>query len=193
MIMSRRHAVGLGASTIESSSGLSARFAAPTITSMASTPISRAWPWMMAVGKAAPHDSASAILPLFAWLSPSYPVGSYAYSHTLEWAVEAGRRQRRGDRWRLARDLLDPGFWTERRHPPEPCLRADRGGRPRGPRRSQRAGACACRRPPNSTSKRRQQGRSFLDATLPPGRRRACSLEGDVAFPVAVGMAAAAH
>ena len=29
-------------------------------------------------------------LPLLLWLSPAFPVGSYAYSHGLEWAVEAG-------------------------------------------------------------------------------------------------------
>jgi urease accessory protein len=29
-------------------------------------------------------------LPLLIWLSPSFPVGAYAYSHGLEWAVEAG-------------------------------------------------------------------------------------------------------
>ena len=29
-------------------------------------------------------------LRLMAWLSPTYPVGAYAYSHGLEWAVEAG-------------------------------------------------------------------------------------------------------
>lgn len=29
------------------------------------------------------------MLALMAWLSPSYPVGAYAYSHGLEWAVEA--------------------------------------------------------------------------------------------------------
>ncbi len=29
-------------------------------------------------------------LVLLAWLSPGYPVGAYAYSHGLEWAVEAG-------------------------------------------------------------------------------------------------------
>lgn len=28
-------------------------------------------------------------LALLAWLSPAYPVGAYAYSHGLEWAVEA--------------------------------------------------------------------------------------------------------
>ena len=29
-------------------------------------------------------------LPLHVWLSPAFPVGSFAYSHGLEWAVEAG-------------------------------------------------------------------------------------------------------
>src|SRR5215472_14681476 len=31
-----------------------------------------------------------AILRLQTWLSPAFPVGSYTYSHGLEWAVEAG-------------------------------------------------------------------------------------------------------
>ena len=30
------------------------------------------------------------LLSLLAWLSPAFPVGGYAYSHGLEWAVEAG-------------------------------------------------------------------------------------------------------
>jgi urease accessory protein len=29
-------------------------------------------------------------LPLLLWLSPTFPVGSFAYSHGLEWAVETG-------------------------------------------------------------------------------------------------------
>jgi urease accessory protein len=31
-----------------------------------------------------------AFLRLQSWLSPAFPTGSYSYSHTLEWAVEAG-------------------------------------------------------------------------------------------------------
>ncbi|HXT08167.1 MAG TPA: urease accessory UreF family protein [Roseiarcus sp.] len=31
-----------------------------------------------------------AALALFVWLSPAFPVGAYAYSHGVEWAVEAG-------------------------------------------------------------------------------------------------------
>ena len=30
-------------------------------------------------------------LPLFVWLSPAFPVGAFAYSHGLEWAVELGQ------------------------------------------------------------------------------------------------------
>jgi len=30
------------------------------------------------------------ILPLLIWLSPSFPVGAFAYSHALEWVVESG-------------------------------------------------------------------------------------------------------
>lgn len=32
----------------------------------------------------------STLLRLMAWLSPSFPVGAFSYSHGLEWAVEAG-------------------------------------------------------------------------------------------------------
>ena len=36
-----------------------------------------------------PLDAAARYRPM-AWLSPSFPVGAFAYSHGLEWAVEAG-------------------------------------------------------------------------------------------------------
>ncbi len=32
----------------------------------------------------------ASFLPLMVWLSPSFPVGAFAYSHGIEWAVEAG-------------------------------------------------------------------------------------------------------
>jgi len=35
-------------------------------------------------------DAPSTLLRLLAWLSPGFPTGAYAYSHGLEWAVEAG-------------------------------------------------------------------------------------------------------
>jgi len=39
---------------------------------------------------ASANPASSGDLPLLLWLSPAFPVGSYAYSHGLEWAVEAG-------------------------------------------------------------------------------------------------------
>src|SRR5262249_45844853 len=35
------------------------------------------------------HLSALALLRLQSWLSPAFPIGSYSYSHGVEWAVEA--------------------------------------------------------------------------------------------------------
>jgi urease accessory protein len=37
-----------------------------------------------------PEADRGVALPLFIWLSPAFPVGAFAYSHGLEWAVEAG-------------------------------------------------------------------------------------------------------
>lgn len=42
-----------------------------------------------ATGAAPPLD-AGALQKLLAWLSPSFPVGAYTYSHGLEWAIEDG-------------------------------------------------------------------------------------------------------
>lgn len=35
-------------------------------------------------------DTREDFLPLLVWLNPSFPVGSFAYSHGLEWVVEVG-------------------------------------------------------------------------------------------------------
>ena len=50
------------------------------------TPLPNAPPQSAKASAAAPLVT----LPLFVWLSPAFPVGAYAYSHGLEWAVEAG-------------------------------------------------------------------------------------------------------
>jgi len=34
-------------------------------------------------------DDAAALYRLMTWLSPSYPIGAYSYSHGIEYAVEA--------------------------------------------------------------------------------------------------------
>jgi urease accessory protein len=35
-------------------------------------------------------EADASLMPLMLWLSPAFPVGAFAYSHGLEWAVEAG-------------------------------------------------------------------------------------------------------
>lgn len=42
------------------------------------------------VAVAEPSLEADALQKLLAWLSPSFPVGAYTYSHGLEWAIEDG-------------------------------------------------------------------------------------------------------
>ncbi len=48
-------------------------------------------------------DTNRALYRLLAWMSPSFPVGAYTYSHGLEYAVEAG----------AVHDRTTMGLWTE--------------------------------------------------------------------------------
>jgi urease accessory protein len=135
----------------------------------------------------------SVILPLFAWLSPSYPVGCYAYSHALEWAVEAGDVSDETTLVAWLTDLLTLGLGRNDAILLSHAYRAVEQGHRRD---LETVNELALALSPSAELylETRQQGRSFLDATLaawpsphlPP-------LEGDVAFPVAIGMAAAAH
>jgi urease accessory protein len=50
-----------------------------------------------------PVSGESALLRLLTWLSPSFPVGGFSYSHGIEFAVEAG----------LIRDAEDLRAWIE--------------------------------------------------------------------------------
>jgi urease accessory protein len=49
------------------------------------------------------------LLPLMLWLSPAFPVGAFAYSHGLEWAVEAGDISDASSLEAWLIDLLDYG------------------------------------------------------------------------------------
>ncbi|WP_246776781.1 urease accessory protein UreF [Microvirga sp. VF16] len=139
------------------------------------------------------HESASAILPLFAWLSPSYPVGCYAYSHTLEWAVEAGDVTDEATLVSWLVDLLTLGFGRNDAILLSCTYRAVLGGDRVA---LEEINELALALSPSSELylETSQQGRSFLDATLAAWPSpRLVLLDGDVAFPVAIGMAAAAH
>ncbi len=130
-----------------------------------------------------------------AWLSPTYPVGSFAYSHGLEWAAEAGDVRDEASLADWLGDVLEHGAGrndmilaanAHRVADDEPALVV--------------VNTLALALAPSrelllETS---QQGRSFLDATVaawscPALSSVAAALPGAVAFPVALGAAAGAH
>lgn len=134
-----------------------------------------------------------AILPLFAWLSPSYPVGCYAYSHTLEWAVEGGDVNDEESLVAWLTDLLTLGLGRNDAILLSHAYWAVEQGDCEG---LEAVNELSLALAPSAELylETSQQGRSFLDATLAAWPSpRLLTLDGDVAFPVAIGMAAAAH
>lgn len=136
-------------------------------------------------------------LRLMAWLSPGYPVGTYAYSHGLEWAVEAGDVT---DEASLSAWLADVCERGSLRNDLILAAHAHTHAGTKDPEEIAAVNDLALALAPSrelhlETS---QQGRSFLDATLGawPCRRLeavAAALRGAVAYPVAVGASAGAH
>jgi len=142
-------------------------------------------------------DSAAALYRLMAWLSPSYPVGAFSYSSGIGWAVEAGDI---GDAESLQRWLAtvvgegsgfcDAAFFVHAyrslAEPDNAALRAI----------AELAAAFA-------PSKERHlettaQGAAFVEATRAAWPCTALdrlkeAWNGPVAYPVAVGVAAAGH
>lgn len=56
----------------------------------------------------------SALYDLLSWMSPAWPIGAYAHSSGLEWAVEAGHATDRASTEAWIADLLDHGpLWND--------------------------------------------------------------------------------
>ncbi|MFG1212346.1 urease accessory protein UreF [Xanthobacter flavus] len=137
------------------------------------------------------------LLPLFAWLSPSFPVGAYAYSHALEWAVEAGDVKDEASLAAQVSDLMGLGFGRSDgillAHAWRATMAED------GAALGEVNALAVCLAPSAELRLETcQQGRSFLDAVRaawpsPTLETAAGALSGEVAYPVAVGLAAGAH
>ena len=136
-------------------------------------------------------------LRLMAWLSPTYPVGAFAYSHGLEWAVECGDVRDAATLADWLADVLERGAGRNDMILCAAAHRAAAAGDEAGlAETNDLALALAPSRELHLETS--QQGRSFLDATL---RAWPCSalsaiaerLAAEVAYPVAVGAAAGAH
>lgn len=137
------------------------------------------------------------LLPLFAWLSPSFPVGAYAYSHALEWAVEAGEVKDEPTLAAQVSDLMRLGFGRSDGILLAHAWRAAVAEDGAAIREINALAVCLA---PSAELRLEtcQQGRSFLDAVRaawpsPTLETAADALSGEVAYPVAVGLAAGAH
>jgi urease accessory protein len=142
-------------------------------------------------------SSAGVVLPLMAWLSPTFPVGGYAYSHGLEWAVEAGDVADEATLVDWLSAVLQHGAGRNDAILLATAYRASRAGQDRD---LTDANDLALALAPSQELRleTRQQGRSFLDAVLaawPSAKlaERAASLDDEVAYPIAVGLAAGAY
>ena len=133
---------------------------------------------------------------LMIWLSPAYPVGGYSYSHGLEWTVEAGKVGDAATLGAWIEDVLAHGagrsdviFLAE-------AWRALAAGDIGA---LEQAAALAAAFSPSAERRLETmaQGTAFLAATLaawPKADLAALAAEGrEVAYPIAVGAAAAVH
>ena len=136
-------------------------------------------------------------LPLIAWLSPLFPVGAFAYSHGLEWAHEAGdiRNAATLEAWVL--DLAEHG--SLRTDCVMLALAHGAAARSDGPALGDLAELAAALSPtPERRLETLQQGNSFIRIARDAWPCAALDLlrrvhDGDIAYPVALGVTAAGH
>ncbi len=126
------------------------------------------------------------LLHLLAWLSPAFPTGAFAYSHGLEWAVEAGDVTDDESLRNWLNDVLRHGAGRSDtillRH-------AHRNNADREALRDIAALALAATPSRERRDEALNQGRAFLLAVAPWG----IALPPDLPYAVAVGAAAGLH
>ncbi len=142
-------------------------------------------------------SEAAALYRLMAWLSPAYPVGAFSYSSGIEWAVEAGDIVDAAtlQRWLAAMIGHGGGFCDATL-----LVHAYRATTTNDEQALKDVAALAAAFAPSKERflETTAQGRAFIDATLAAWpcatlTRLMATWEGPVAYPVAVGMAAAGH
>ena len=142
-------------------------------------------------------SDAAALYRLMAWLSPAYPVGAFAYSGGIEWAVEAGDIADAAtlQRWLTAMIGNGGGFCDA-----AILVHAYRATADHDDQALKQVAELAAAFAPSKERflETTAQGRAFIEATLAAWpcvalSRLAATWEGPLAYPVAVGMAAAGH
>lgn len=143
----------------------------------------------------APRD----LMHLLAWLSPSFPVGAYTYSHGLEWAIEDGSVTTAADLEAWLSDILVHGGGRNDAILLAHAYRAAAADDMSALRDV--AGLALAFQPSRERHlETSAQGRAFLKAVVDAWENdrlaifaNALDSETDIAYPVAVGVAAAAH
>ncbi|MBX9776568.1 MAG: urease accessory protein UreF [Xanthobacteraceae bacterium] len=142
-------------------------------------------------------SDAAALYRLMAWLSPAYPVGAFSYSSGIEWAVEAGDITDAVtlQRWLTATIDHGGGFCDA-----VIFVHAYRAATDGEELALKDVAALAAALAPSKERflETTAQGRAFIEATLAVWPCTALSRlmaiwDGPLAYPVAVGMAAAGH
>ena len=131
----------------------------------------------------------SALLRLLSWLSPAFPTGGFAYSHGLEWAVEAGDITNAATLQSWLADLLRHGSGRNDaillRHAHAACNDAAA----LNDLAELAAATCAAR---ERHLEAIAQGNAFIEAAR-PWRDPAWHLPSDIHYAVAVGVLAGHH
>ena len=134
---------------------------------------------------------------LLAWFSPGFPIGAFAYSHGLEWAMERGWVRDRATLTEWLRDLLTYGAIRNDMILLAEAARAT--GEGNWPRLSNGNDLALALQP--SAERHLEtvtQGNAFLDTVRAAWGHAgldevAAAVTPDIAYPVAVGAAAAVH
>ena len=137
------------------------------------------------------------LLVLQVWLSPAFPVGAFAYSHGLEWAVETGQVSDAASAQAWIADLLDHGSG---RNDAVLLAAAYRAAESADRAALRRAAELALALQPSGERRLEAtaQGNAFMIAVRsawPCAAVDAFAADwtDDVAYPVALGVAAAGH
>jgi urease accessory protein len=137
-------------------------------------------------------------LPLLVWLSPSFPTGAFAYSHGLEWAVDNGQIHNSRTLREWLADLCSHGAL---RTDAVLLMSAYRAAMAQDWNELRAVNDLALALAPSRERllETSTQGDAFFTAVLAswpaPGLVRFSEIlrEDDLAYPVAVGLAAGAH
>jgi urease accessory protein len=133
----------------------------------------------------------SSHLPLTIWLSPAFPVGAFAYSHALEWAVECGDVTDAASLSVWIDDLLRLGSARN-----DAVLVAASHRAASEPRALAEINELALALAPSRERRLEtaQQGTAFVTAMRTSWPCAALdAFDGETAYPVALGAAAGAH